>query len=116
MRGKFADAKVEEQQLQLGGEGQRRLPDVLRAAAPQLHRAARPAVLLLAVCEEAGGELRTCTPAVSTSPSRLAGQPGVLSMQPADCCVWQPTPALAAILSESCLAMPGQTAQLPEGP
>ena len=41
---------------------------------------------------------------------------GVLSMQPEACSAWQPTPALAAILSGKRLAMPCQTAQLPEGP
>ena len=50
----LADAKVQQQQLQLGGHGQRRLPDVLGATPPQLHRTAGPAMLLLAVRKEAG--------------------------------------------------------------
>lgn len=56
--GKLADAKVEHQQLQLGHEGEAGVPDVARAAPPQLHWTARPAVLLLPEGEEAGGELR----------------------------------------------------------
>lgn len=57
MCGKLADAKVAEDELQLGGRGQAGSPDVLCRATPQLHRAARPAVLLLPVCEETGRQL-----------------------------------------------------------
>ena len=59
--GELADAKVEQQELQLGGHGQRGPPDVLGAAPPQLHGPAGPAMLLLAVRKEAGGELRMRT-------------------------------------------------------
>ena len=58
MGGKLADAKVEQQQLELGRHGERGGPDVLRTAAPQLHWAAGPAVLLLPVREEARRQLR----------------------------------------------------------
>ncbi len=57
MRGELADAKVAHDELQLGGQGQRGRPDVHRSAPPELHGAAGPAVLLLAVCEEAGRQL-----------------------------------------------------------
>ena len=70
MRGKLADAKVGDNELQLGAHGQRGRPDVDRGAAPQLHGAARPAVLLLAVREEAGRQLsmhRCFTSAVQTT-------------------------------------------------
>ena len=72
MRGKFAHAKVEHKQLQLGGEGQAAAPDVARAAPPQLHGAAGPAVLLLAVREEARRQLRACRVGISTTSSREA--------------------------------------------
>ncbi len=63
VRGELAHAKVQQQQLQLGAQRQAAAPDVGRRAAPQLHRAARPAVLLLAVREEAGRQLRAPAPA-----------------------------------------------------
>ncbi len=60
VRGKLADAKVAHDELQLGGQGQRGCPNVHCCAAPELHGAAGPAVLLLAVRVEAGWQLRMC--------------------------------------------------------
>ena len=55
MREALADAKIEDDELQLARGRQAGGPDVGRGATPQLHRTARPPVLLLAVCKEAGG-------------------------------------------------------------
>ena len=56
--GKLSDAKVEHQELKLGRHGQAGVPDVTGTPAPQLHRAARPAVLLLPEGKEAGRQLQ----------------------------------------------------------
>jgi hypothetical protein len=57
VRSKLADAKVAQDELKLGAQWQRGRPDVHCRAAPQLHGATRPAVLLLAVRIEAGRQL-----------------------------------------------------------
>ena len=58
MGGKFADAKVQDYEVELLLHRQAGGPDVDCCFAPQLYRAARPAVLLLAVGEEAGRQLQ----------------------------------------------------------
>ena len=63
VRGKLPHAKVHQQQLQLGAQRQGRAPDIGRRAPPELDGAARPAVLLLAVREEARRQLRVARPA-----------------------------------------------------
>lgn len=60
--GEFAQAEVEDQELQLGGQREAGAPDVPCAAAPQLHWTARPAVLLLPEREEARRQLRSKVP------------------------------------------------------
>ena len=54
MGGKLADAEVQHDEIELLLHGQAGGPDVDCCLAPQLHRAARPPVLLLAVGKEAG--------------------------------------------------------------
>lgn len=61
MRGEFADAKVAEDEVQLANGWQARSPDVTCCLAPQLHRSARPSMLLLAVSEEACWQLQYIT-------------------------------------------------------
>ncbi len=55
--GEFADAKVQDDEVQLLLHGQAGSPDVHSCFAPQLHWAAGPPVLLLAVGKEAGRQL-----------------------------------------------------------
>ena len=54
MSGKFADAKVAEDEIQLAEKREAASPDVDSGLAPQLHWPACPPVLLLAVRKEAG--------------------------------------------------------------
>ena len=55
--GKLPDPKVQDDEVQLFLHGQAGGPDVDRCLAPELHRAAGPTMLLLAVREEARGKL-----------------------------------------------------------
>ena len=66
MRGKFADAKVADNEIQLADHGQTGVPDVHGRFAPQLHWPAGPPVLLLAVRKEASRELHAQEKAVLT--------------------------------------------------
>ena len=57
MGGKLADAEVAEDEVQLAYEGEAASPNVNSCLAPQLYWATCPAVLLLAVGEEASWQL-----------------------------------------------------------
>ena len=59
VRGKLADAKVAQNEVQLVLQRQFGRPDVRRRLPPQLHGTARPPMLLFPVRKETGGQLRT---------------------------------------------------------